>query len=48
MQAYFTKLRDGRRTGNHAKTATYDLARMMDGATEVKCSEFGGAIIKHM
>ena len=31
-----------------AKTVTYDLARMMDGATEVKCSEFGEAIIKHM
>jgi isocitrate dehydrogenase len=32
----------------NAKTVTYDLARMMDGATEVKCSEFGEAIIKHM
>ena len=32
----------------NAKTVTYDLARMMDGATEVKCSEFGDAIIKHM
>ena len=31
-----------------AKTVTYDLARMMDGATEVKCSEFGEAIIEHM
>ena len=31
-----------------AKTVTYDVARMMDGATEVKCSEFGDAIIKHM
>ena len=31
-----------------SKTVTYDLARMMDGATEVKCSEFGEAIIKHM
>lgn len=31
-----------------AKTVTYDFARMMDGATEVKCSEFGEAIIKHM
>jgi isocitrate dehydrogenase len=32
----------------NAKIVTYDLARMMDGATEVKCSEFGDAIIKHM
>ena len=32
----------------NARIVTYDLARMMDGATEVKCSEFGDAIIKHM
>jgi isocitrate dehydrogenase len=31
-----------------AKIVTYDFARLMDGATEVKCSEFGDAIIKHM
>jgi isocitrate dehydrogenase len=31
-----------------AKTVTYDFARLMDGATEVKCSEFGDAIIKYM
>ncbi|HBU03927.1 MAG TPA: NADP-dependent isocitrate dehydrogenase [Acidimicrobiaceae bacterium] len=31
-----------------AKTVTYDFARMMDGAKEVKCSEFGEVIIKHM
>ena len=31
-----------------AKTVTYDFARLMDGATEVKCSEFGNAVIKHM
>ena len=30
------------------RTVTYDLARMMEGATEVKCSEFGDAIIRHM
>ena len=29
-----------------AKTVTYDFARLMDNATEVKCSEFGDAIIK--
>ncbi|HUI89742.1 MAG TPA: NADP-dependent isocitrate dehydrogenase [Anaerolineales bacterium] len=32
----------------HARTVTYDFARLMDHATEVKCSEFGEAIIKHM
>lgn len=31
-----------------AKTVTYDFARLMDGATEVKCSEFGDAMIQHM
>jgi isocitrate dehydrogenase len=31
-----------------AKTVTYDFARGMEGAIEVKCSEFGDAIIKHM
>jgi isocitrate dehydrogenase len=31
-----------------AKTVTYDFARLMDGSTEIKCSEFGDAIIKHM
>jgi isocitrate dehydrogenase len=31
-----------------AKTVTYDFARLMEGATEVKCSEFGNAIVKHM
>jgi isocitrate dehydrogenase len=31
-----------------AKTVTYDFARQMEGATEVKCSEFGTAIIQHM
>jgi isocitrate dehydrogenase len=31
-----------------AKTVTYDFARLMDDAREVKCSEFGTAIIKHM
>jgi isocitrate dehydrogenase len=31
-----------------AKTVTYDFARMMEGAREVKCSEFGDAVVKHM
>jgi isocitrate dehydrogenase len=30
------------------KVVTYDFARLMDGAREVKCSEFATAIIEHM
>jgi isocitrate dehydrogenase len=32
----------------NARTVTYDFARQMEGAKEVKCSEFGDAIIKAM
>jgi isocitrate dehydrogenase len=31
-----------------AKTVTYDFHRLMEGATKVKTSEFGDAIIEHM
>jgi isocitrate dehydrogenase len=31
-----------------AKTVTYDFARLMEGAREVKCSEFGDAVIRCM
>ena len=31
-----------------AGTVTYDLARQMEGATEVKCSEFAQAIVENM
>ena len=31
-----------------ARTVTYDFARLMDDATEVKTSEFGDAVIAHM
>jgi isocitrate dehydrogenase len=31
-----------------SKVVTYDFARLMDGATEVKCSEFGDVLIKNM
>jgi isocitrate dehydrogenase len=31
-----------------AKTVTYDFARLMEDATEVKCSEFAAAVVKHM
>jgi isocitrate dehydrogenase len=30
------------------KRVTYDFARLMDGATEIKCSQFGDNIIAHM
>ncbi len=30
------------------KTVTYDFARLMEGATEVSCSEFGNRIIKNL
>jgi isocitrate dehydrogenase len=32
----------------NARTVTYDFARLMDNPTEVKCSEFADAVIKHM
>jgi len=31
-----------------ARTVTYDFHRLMEGATLLKCSEFGEAIIQHM
>jgi isocitrate dehydrogenase len=31
-----------------AKTVTYDFERQMEGATLLKCSEFGQALVKHM
>ncbi|MBO9130610.1 NADP-dependent isocitrate dehydrogenase [Bacillus sp. 165] len=31
-----------------SKVVTYDFARLMDGATEVKCSEFANELIKNM
>jgi isocitrate dehydrogenase len=30
------------------KIVTYDFARLMEGAKEVKCSEFGQAMIERM
>ena len=32
----------------NAKTVTYAFARQMEGAKEVRCSQFGDEIIKHM
>ncbi|HXN32804.1 MAG TPA: NADP-dependent isocitrate dehydrogenase [Polyangiaceae bacterium] len=31
-----------------SKRVTYDFARLMEGATEIKCSEFGENIVEHM
>ena len=31
-----------------AKTVTYDFARLMQGATEVRCSQFADEMIRHM
>jgi isocitrate dehydrogenase len=31
-----------------ARTVTYDFARLMEGAKEVRCSEFGEAVVAHM
>ncbi|ULG73100.1 NADP-dependent isocitrate dehydrogenase [Macrococcus brunensis] len=31
-----------------SKVVTYDFARLMDGATEVKCSEFADELVKNM
>ena len=42
------KVRDSLMATIAGKTVTYDLARQMDGATEVKCSEFAEAMVKHM
>jgi isocitrate dehydrogenase len=38
----------GMETSINNKTVTYDFARLMEGATEVKCSEFANQIIKNM
>ncbi|WP_019536050.1 NADP-dependent isocitrate dehydrogenase [Paenibacillus ginsengihumi] len=37
----------GMETAINNKTVTYDFARLMEGATEVKCSQFADEIIKH-
>jgi isocitrate dehydrogenase len=31
-----------------ARTVTYDFARLMPGSTQVSCSGFGEAIIRHL
>ncbi len=41
-------VRKGIAAAVQAGTVTYDLARQIEGATEVKCSEFAEAIVKQM
>ena len=41
-------IRTGIQKAIQAKVVTYDLARQLKGATKVKCSEFGRAIIENM
>jgi isocitrate dehydrogenase len=43
-----SKIEDGLEAAIGDKVVTYDLARQMEGATEVKCSEFATAIIDRM
>lgn len=38
----------GMETSINNKTVTYDFARLMEGAKEIKCSEFANEIIKNM
>ena len=41
-------VRDGLAKAVAKKRVTYDLARQMAGATEVKCSEFAAEIVRHI
>ena len=43
-----TLVRDGIEGSIADKEVTYDFDRLMDGATLLKCSEFGDSVIKHM
>ncbi len=43
-----SKIENGLEAAIGDKVVTYDLARQMEGATEVKCSEFATAIIDRM
>jgi len=41
-------IEDGVKKTIEQKKVTYDFHRLMDGATKVKCSEFGTYIIENM
>jgi isocitrate dehydrogenase len=42
------KIEAGLESAIRDRVVTYDLARQMEGATEVKCSEFADAIIERL
>ena len=42
------RVREGLEKAVAKKRVTYDLARQMDGAVEVKCSEFAEEIVRQM
>ena len=42
------KVKEGLVKTVEQKQVTYDLARQMEGATEVKCSEFAEAIVRNI
>ena len=42
------RVREGLEKAVAQKRGTYDLARQMEGAVEVKCSEFAEEIVRHM
>ena len=48
LQTIADKVYAGVGAAIEAKQVTYDFARMMDGANELKCSEFGTAVIARM
>ena len=41
-------IRDALQDTIEARTVTYDLARQIKGATQLKCSEFGQAIVDNI
>ena len=43
-----SQIRNGIREAIRAKSVTYDLARQIEGATEVTCSEFARRIVEKM
>jgi isocitrate dehydrogenase len=42
------RIREGLAKAVAQKRVTYDLARQMEGAVEVKCSEFAEEIVRYM
>jgi isocitrate dehydrogenase len=42
------RVREGVRAAIRGRRVTYDLARQMEGATEIKCSAFAAAVVEQM